>query len=96
MAMDTESGDSGELRAQVENLRSGIREVAHEINNPLGVVRMAAYFLESTNPDPEKKAQYLKVINDSLDKIEASLKRLRLLRENPSTTIESISQAESS
>jgi nitrogen-specific signal transduction histidine kinase len=92
MAMNTESEDIVESRAQVENLRSGIREVAHEINNPLGVVRMAAYFLESTNPDQEKKAHYLKVINDSLDKIEASLKRLRLLRENPSTSIEGISQ----
>jgi nitrogen-specific signal transduction histidine kinase len=92
MAVDMESEDTGESRAQVENLRSGIREVAHEINNPLGVVRMAAYFLESTNPDEEKTAHYFKVINDSLDKIEASLRRLRLLRENPSTSIESISQ----
>lgn len=76
----------GEVLAQVENLKAGIREIAHDINNPLGVMRVAAYFLESTNPLEDKKAQYFKVLNESIDKIERCLDRLKNLRENPSTT----------
>jgi nitrogen-specific signal transduction histidine kinase len=73
-----------DILKQVENLKTGMREIAHEINNPLGVMRMAAYFLESGNPDAAKRAQYFKVINDSIDKIEASLKKLKMLRDDPS------------
>jgi nitrogen-specific signal transduction histidine kinase len=70
---------------QVENLKTGIREISHEINNPLGVMRMAAYFLEVTNPPEDKKTHYFKVLNESIDKIEKCLERLKTLRENPST-----------
>jgi nitrogen-specific signal transduction histidine kinase len=77
--------ETEELTAQLDNIKNGIRELTHEINNPLGVIRMGAYFLEVTNPDPEKKAHYLKIINDSLDKIEDCLKKLRALRENPAS-----------
>jgi len=77
--------DLDEHVVQVESLKTGIREIAHEINNPLGVMRMAAYFLEVTNPPEDKKTHYFKVLNDSIDKIERCLDRLKKLRENPST-----------
>ena len=76
--------DLEEHSVQVENLKAGIREISHEINNPLGVMRMAAYFLEVTNPPEDKKTHYFKVLNESIDKIEKGLERLKILRENPS------------
>lgn len=79
-----------ELQQQLDNLKNGIREISHEINNPVGVVRMASYFLESTNPDNEKRAHYIKVINDSLDKIESCIRKLKVLRENPHTEIDKV------
>lgn len=79
-----------DLQQQLDNMKNGIREISHEINNPVGVVRMASYFLESTNPDHEKRAHYIKVINDSLDKIESCLKKLKVLRENPHTEIDKV------
>ncbi len=72
-----------ELRTQLSTIKATIRDIAHDISNPLGVLRMAAYYLHSANPDPEKREQYYKVINETLDKIESSLKRLRALREDP-------------
>jgi nitrogen-specific signal transduction histidine kinase len=72
---------------QLENLRSGIREVAHEINNPLGIIRMAIYFLQTTNPEGEKREHYFKVIEEGLGRIEHNLELLKALRENPSTLV---------
>lgn len=86
--MSSTTNEMEELELQIKNLKSGIREISHDINNPLGVVRMAAYFLQSPNLDTEKRAQYFKAINDGINKIEANLKRLRSLREDPLTGLD--------
>jgi nitrogen-specific signal transduction histidine kinase len=88
--MGSTDNEVSSVQLQVENLRTAIREISHEISNPVGVLRMATYFLEETNPSPEKKAHYISLINDSLDKIEANLQRLKILRENPTKTISEI------
>lgn len=75
---------AGDLVRDVENLRTGIRELAHEINNPLGIIRMALYFLQTTDPTGEKRDHYFKVIDEGLGRIDESLQRLKALRENPS------------
>ena len=68
---------------QLENIKAGIKEITHEINGPLGVLRMASYFLETGEYTSEKKAHYVDVMNQSLDKIETCLHRLKELRDNP-------------
>ena len=80
---------------QLENLKSGIKEISHEMSNPLGVIRMAAYFLESTNPEEEKRMHYLKVVSQNLDKIEACLQKLKILRENPTKTTSELAPPDS-
>lgn len=70
---------------KLENLKNGIREISHEINNPLGIIRMAVYFLQTTHPSEEKRTEYFKVIDEGLGRIEQSLQLLKALRENPST-----------
>ena len=83
--METTHQELAALQAQLDSLKAGIREIAHEINNPLGIIRMASYFLESSKgDDEEKRVHYFKVITESIDKIEKNLKVLRSLRENPS------------
>jgi nitrogen-specific signal transduction histidine kinase len=81
------SQQSSDPVEQFENLRAGIREVAHEINNPLGIIRMAIYFLQTTNPEGEKREHYFRVIEEGLERIEHSLQLLKALRENPSTGV---------
>ncbi len=81
--MGTASPSTEDVQSQLDNLRDAIREIAHEINNPLGVLRMATYFLESADPGPEKKAEYFRVMSESIDKIEQNLNLLRAVRENP-------------
>jgi nitrogen-specific signal transduction histidine kinase len=76
-----------EFQNQVENLKAGIREVAHEVNNPLGIIRMALYFLHTTNPEGEKREHYFTVIEEGLVRIEQNLQKLKPLRETPSASI---------
>ena len=85
--MNTAKQELEEIRAQVENLRVAIKEISHEISNPVGVLRMAVHFLENTDPAPEKKAHYFSLMNDSLNKIEAHLKQLKIVREDPTKKI---------
>lgn len=73
---------------QLESLKDGIREIAHEISNPLGIIRMAVYFLQTTNPTEEKRDRYFKVINDGLERIEQNLVKLKEIRDNPSRKID--------
>jgi nitrogen-specific signal transduction histidine kinase len=75
-------GNQETLHQHVVKLKSGIRELTHEINNPLGVIRMATYFLEHAEVNAEKQGHYLGVINQSLDKVDEMLKRLKNLRES--------------
>ncbi|MER3524948.1 MAG: hypothetical protein C4326_13090 [Ignavibacteria bacterium] len=77
------SSSEGDLQKQVENLKAGIREVAHEINNPLGVMRMALYMMQAHKNDQQKQEHYWELLNASIERIEEGLKRLRALRENP-------------
>jgi nitrogen-specific signal transduction histidine kinase len=74
-----------ELETQVANFKTGIKEIAHEMNNTLGVLRTAMYLLEANN-DAEKQKRYLSMVNTGIDRLEADLKRLRALRDNPPTT----------
>ncbi len=74
----TENGE-GQTNSTIEGIRGGIREISHDLSNRIGVLRMAVYYLQATEPDQEKRAQYYKMMNDSLDKAETGLKRLRSL-----------------
>lgn len=65
---------------ELETIRANLREIAHEINNPLGVLRMTAYFLDRGDVSAEKLAEYAGLINQSLDRIESGMKRLNDLR----------------
>ncbi len=72
-----------ELDEQLKKLRAIIRDIAHDIRNPLGVLRMATYYLQGGNADSDKREQYLKLINENVDKVEANLDRLKALSDNP-------------
>jgi nitrogen-specific signal transduction histidine kinase len=92
--MSSDNRSKEEIEAYILELKSGIREIAHEINNPLGVLRMATYLMETTNPDEQKRKHYVALMNTSIDKIETGLKRLRALRDNPPVSSSNTTQNE--
>ena len=62
---------------RLNDLRAAIRNVVHDVSNPLGVLRMSAYYLQNGAPDREKEAHYLTVMGESIEKIAAGLALLR-------------------
>lgn len=70
-------------QARIDALNKGIREIAHDLSNPLGILRMAIYYLETGAPDDEKRNHYYKMMGQTLDKIETGLRRLRALAVRP-------------
>jgi nitrogen-specific signal transduction histidine kinase len=75
--------EEADIRIQLDRLKSGIREIAHDISNPLGVLRMASYYLQHGKPDMEKQLHYYGVITSTVEKVEDGLNRLRALSDNP-------------
>jgi len=64
---------------QLDTIRGDIRMICHDLSNPIGILRMAVYFLQSARGDEEKRAHYYTLMNESLDKMEVHLKRLRAI-----------------
>jgi nitrogen-specific signal transduction histidine kinase len=75
--------EQADPQVQLDKLKIGIREIAHDISNPLGVLRMAAYYLQHGEPEKEKQIHYYGVISNTVEKVEAGLNKLRALGENP-------------
>ena len=75
--------EQADLHVQLDRLKTGIREIAHDISNPLGVLRMAAYYLQHGAPDKEKQMHYYGVITSTVERVEAGLNKLRALSDNP-------------
>jgi signal transduction histidine kinase len=60
-------------------LKNDIRQICHDLSNPLGILRMALYVLQSSKADPEKRAHYMAMMSESLDRMEVHLKKLRTI-----------------
>jgi signal transduction histidine kinase len=61
--------------------------VAHEINNPLGGIRLCFNNLMDTSMDAEKRKQHIEVINSGFDRIQAIVKNLLDLSKNSKLSI---------
>lgn len=65
--------------SQIEAIRLGIRTITHELSSPLGVLRMTTHYLRTQDIPQEKREQYLKLLNDTVDRLEDGLHRMRAL-----------------
>jgi nitrogen-specific signal transduction histidine kinase len=74
ISMTSQEQEHGE---ELQSLKLAIRRVIHDVSSPLGVLRMATYYLQNGAPDAEKQAEYLKVIAGNLEKVEAAFTTLR-------------------
>jgi len=70
---------------QLQRLQSAIREIAHDMSNPLGVMRMAVYYLQNGKPEKEKQEHYFAVIGETVEKVAEGLAKLRALSEAPAS-----------
>lgn len=75
--MDTQDPEA--LTRRLSDIERGIRKTAHDISNPLGIIRMAVYFLQNANPDEAKRKEYFQLLDQSIGRIDDYLKQLRAL-----------------
>jgi len=68
------------LRNRVRNINKSLANLMHDINNPLSVVRLAVYHLEKTDIPEDKKETFLRLLVNNLDKLDAHLKELTVIR----------------
>jgi nitrogen-specific signal transduction histidine kinase len=71
--------NSQEAAATIDAIRAGIRKITHELSSPLGVLRMTSHYLRTQEMPQEKREHYLKVLNESVDRLEDGLHRMRAL-----------------
>jgi nitrogen-specific signal transduction histidine kinase len=66
-----------DLRRELQTLRENVRAAVHNVNGPLGVLRMTAAFLNKGKSDPAKQGEYTAMMVQTVDKIIAALGALR-------------------
>ncbi len=79
------SEQHGDVQSQLDTLRADVRQIAHDLSSPIGVLRMVAYYLQTGQLTQEKRDHYFTVITQNIERVEAALARLRAATE-PSPT----------
>jgi nitrogen-specific signal transduction histidine kinase len=77
-----DTSDSSE--ADTQDLKLKVRQLAHDLSNSMGILRMAVYYMETAKPEGEKLQTYYGMMNQNLDKMETVLKALRIVADSPS------------
>lgn len=70
-----------DIRHQLDTLRADVRQIAHDLSSPLGVLRMVTYYLHSSQLSQEKRDHYFTVITQNIERVEGALVRLRAVTE---------------
>lgn len=69
------------IRAKILSLYTALAKITHEINNPLGVMRLAIFQIKNKSNNDESLNKYIQMISDNIDKIESQITDLRKVRE---------------
>jgi signal transduction histidine kinase len=72
-----------EYDALYERLRSvnaSLSTFAHDLNNPLSVIRLALYHLENPELTTQKRGMFFKLLVENLERIDAHMKTLAAIR----------------
>lgn len=68
------------LHERLRSVNSSLATFAHDINNPLSVIRLALYHLENPELPKEKRDTFFKLLLENLTRIEAQMKTLAVIR----------------
>jgi signal transduction histidine kinase len=69
-----------DIRNEMRKITKTLAFITHEINNPLSVMKLALYHLQSYPTDEERRAMMLKIISENICKVETQMAELRSLR----------------
>jgi signal transduction histidine kinase len=69
-----------DIQNEIMTISESLAFITHEINNPLSVMKLALYHLQSYQTDEERRATLMKIIGDNIDKVQEQMSELRSLR----------------
>jgi signal transduction histidine kinase len=68
------------LRNRLKNIDESLGNLMHKINNPLSIVRLTLYHLDDPGLPQEKRDIFLKMMIESVRKIDTHINELRSIR----------------
>ena len=68
------------IKNRLQTVNRSLAFITHEINNPLGVIRLALYHLENPNLAKKKKKTFFKLLADNVKKVDAQMEKLQEVR----------------
>ncbi len=68
------------LQRRLKQFNSALSSLVHDINDPLGVIRLAMYHLDNSNLPLEKKDIFLKMLINNIERLDTQMKELRTIR----------------
>lgn len=71
------AADADALLLRIRELESEFRTFVHSVNNPLGIIRMAVYFLQTAPADHERRDEYFALIGENIDRVEQLVRKAR-------------------
>lgn len=75
--MRKKAKDYDVLRNRLKHIDESLGDLMHKINNPLSVVRLTLYHLEKPDLSKDKREVFIKLMIDSVKKIDAHINELR-------------------
>lgn len=74
------AGEFDSIKHRMLNLADTLAFITHEINNPLSVIRLALYHLQTYQLDDGRRDMLMKILNDNIDKVQQQMDELRTVR----------------
>ncbi len=74
------AGDFDTLKNRLLTLSETLAYITHEINNPLSVMRLALYHLQSYQLDDGRRDMLMKILSENIDKVQLQMDELRSVR----------------
>jgi signal transduction histidine kinase len=68
------------LHERLRSANSALATFVHDINNPLSVIRLALYHLETPGLPKQKRDTFFKLLLENLERIDSHMKSLALIR----------------
>ncbi|HTY01055.1 MAG TPA: hypothetical protein VMG09_13600 [Bacteroidota bacterium] len=78
------NGAGADAAKEMQEMKISIRQLAHDMSNPLGTLRMAVYYLETAKPEESKRGEYYAMMGKNIDRIEGLIRSLRIMAGSPS------------
>lgn len=77
------------IRDRLQHVNESLAFITHEMNNPLGMIRLAVYNLGNPELSNPKKAEIYKLLAESVNRVHAQMRELHTIRYqiNKDTTI---------